>query len=148
MCMYVHVHVYERQRECSQRGGCPLHAQPSRSVSLLPASSSSETQECLGAPVLRGSPAGQDECGGAAGAHEATPEGPGPRAQKDTGPRGEDGPALISLPQPATPWRSWLSMLGGARQWGRDREPSAPQSPPNTSISHLPVSEPSIDLNG
>ncbi|XP_033060116.1 pleckstrin homology domain-containing family A member 7 isoform X12 [Trachypithecus francoisi] len=107
-----------------------------------------ETQECLGAPVLRGSPAGQDECGGAAGAHEAAPEGPGPRAQEDTGPRGEDRPALISLPQPATPWRSWLSMLGGARQRGRNREPSAPQSPPNISISHLPVSEPSIDLNG
>lgn len=76
--------------------------------------SSSETQECLGAPVLGGPPAGQDECGGTAGADEAAPEGSGPRAQEDPEPRREDGSALSPIPQPATARRSRLSMLGGA----------------------------------
>ena len=92
----------------------------------LSLSCSSETQECLGAPVLRGPPAGQDECGGAAGAHEATPEGPGPGAQEDTEPRREDGSALVPLPQPASPWRSRLSMLGGSRQVGLGRGAELP----------------------
>lgn len=89
--------------------------------------SSSETQECLGAPVLRGPPAGQDDCGGAARAHEAAPEGPGPRAKEDTEPRGEAESAHVPLPQPATLWRSRLSMLGGSRQAGLGQGAELPQ---------------------
>lgn len=96
-------------------GRLPSVASP---AAVFSPSSFSETQECLGAPVLRGPPAGQDERRGAARAHEAAPEGPGPGAQEDAEPRGEDEPALVPLPQPTTPWRSRLSMLGGSRQAG------------------------------
>lgn len=118
-------------------------SQPSCLVCLLP-SCPSETQECLGAPVLRGPPAGQDERRGAAGAHEAAPEGAGPGAQEDTEPRREDGSALVPLPQPTTPRRSRLSMLGGSSRRGRDREHSFPESPrhkhstPPESVGHRP----------
>lgn len=106
-------------------------------AALSLASSSSETQECLGASVLRGPPAGQDECGGAAGAHEAAPEGPGPGAQEDPEPRREDKPALVSLPQPPAPWRSWLSMLGGSRQVGPGQGAELPRVP-RTLARHTP----------
>lgn len=100
--------------------------------STLCLASSSETQECLGATVLRGPPAGQDECRGAAGADEETPEGSGPGAQEDTEPRREDGSALSPIPQPATAWRSRLSMLGGAGTEARTSlsPPSICTSPP------------------
>lgn len=98
------------QEQGKARGVAALGA-PSPAFLCLP-SSSLETQECLGAPVLRGPPAGQDECRRAAGAHEAAPEGLGPRAQENTEPRREDGPSLGTLPRPAAPRGPGFSMLG------------------------------------
>lgn len=99
--------------------------------STLCLTSFAETQECLGAPVLRGPPAGQDERGGAAGADEATPEGLGPGAQEDPEPGRAIGPALSQIPQPATAWRSWLSMLDGAGTEAR----VLPKSPKCTHVT-------------
>lgn len=114
------------RRERNQQCGCPLL--PAQLPCLSP-SPSSETQECLGAPVLRGPPAGQDERGGAAGAHEAAPEGPGPRAQEDAEPGREGESARASLPQPPAPRRPWLSMLGGSRQLGLGQGAELPRVP-------------------
>ena len=103
-----------------------LRSQPSRPVCP---SCPAETQECLGAPVLRRPPAGQDERGGTAAAHEAAPEGAGPGAQEDAEPRREDGAARVPLPQPAAPGRPRLSMLGGSRQAGLGQGAELPRGP-------------------
>ena len=129
VCEYVNVSVCVCEcvrARAEARWPAALCSQPSRPVCP---SCPSETQECLGAPVLRRPPAGQDECGGAAGAHEAAPEGAGPGAQEDAEPRREDGAALVPLPQPTAPGRPRLSMLGGSRQAGWDREQSFPEAP-------------------
>lgn len=97
-----------------------------------------ETQECLGAAVLRGPPAGQDERRGAAGAHEAAPEGAGPGAQEDAEPGREDGPALVPLPRPHASRRPWLSMLGRSRQAGLGQGAALPRVPPHTGGWHPP----------
>lgn len=129
VCEYVNVSVcvceFVRAR-AEARWLAALCSQPSRPVCP---SCPSETQECLGAPVLRRPPAGQDECGGAAGAHEAAPEGAGPGAQEDAEPRREDGAALVPLPQPTAPGRPRLSMLGGSRQAGLGQGAELPRGP-------------------
>ena len=127
MWMWVSVCVCEFVRARAEaRWLAALCSQPSRPVCP---SCPSETQECLGAPVLRRPPAGQDECGGAAGAHEAAPEGAGPGAQEDAEPRREDGAALVPLPQPTAPGRPRLSMLGGSRQAGLGQGAELPRGP-------------------
>ena len=124
-CVRACVHACKRDRAEAMWPAAPC-SQPSRPVcSPCP----SETQECLGAPVLRRPPAGQDECGGAAGAHEAAPEGAGPGAQEDAEPRREDGAALVPLPQPTAPGRPRLSMLGGSRQAGLGQGAELPPGP-------------------
>lgn len=120
---------------------CPT--KNSRVVSTVPAAfflifpAPSETQECLGAPVLRGPAAEQDERRGAAGADEAASEGAGPGAQEDPEPGREDEPTLVPLPRPHTSWRPRLSMLGGARQAGLGQGAELPRVPTSEPVAPL-----------